>query len=268
MKFENTKVSGFEAALRGMRNPKNSWSLSDSEFGLCFCDDYDFKLSYWRDKVGSMLDRDAGIITVGNKGNIFEYAFIGPKDLKLAQSLISAGTEHRKFLRQIFVSVDVTAPLYWYKEFDTYKISTVANSTSTMHKLLSKPITKECFEIGDFNDSLRMIDDINIGMRIDLFIDDLEQLRQQAIYFQEESKKADNPDAKAHYQSLSKKYWKELVRWLPESWLQTRTWTANYETLRSMYNQRKAHKLVEWSSDFCSWIKTLPYAEEFIIYNN
>ena len=118
-----------------------------------------------------------------------------------------------------------------------------------MHKLASTPITKECFEIGDYEPSLRLIDDVDIGLRVNCFIDDLEQLRQKYL------------------ETKDKKYWKELIRWLPNGWLQTRTWTGNYETLRNMYGQRKYHKLTEWSQDFCNWIKTLPYAKELILFN-
>ena len=126
MKFEHTQVFNFEGALRGMRNPKNSWDKSDSYYQL------------------SCVDVPTNYI-------------IGEKDMKLAQQLIKAGSEHRKFLRQIFVSVDITAPLYWYKEFDTYKVGTTANSTSTMHKITSKEITLDCFEIGDYSPSLILI---------------------------------------------------------------------------------------------------------------
>ena len=138
---------------------------------------------------------------------------------------------------------------------DTYKVGTVANSTSTMHKMASKPITKDCFEIDDYNFGLGLIDDVNIGLRVDCFLDDLEQLRQ------------------LYLQTNDKRYWKELVRWLPESWLQTRTVTMNYENLFAMCSkgQRRYHKLNEWSGqdnpnliNFISWARELPYAQEFI----
>ena len=128
---------------------------------------------------------------------------------------------------------------------DTYKVSTVADSTSTMHKVASKPITLECFETGDYNFNLPLIDDVNIGLRVDCFIDDLEQLRQKYL------------------ETKDNKYWKELIRWLPESWLQTRTWTANYAVLRNIYSQRRNHKLIEWHI-FCDLIKSLPYARELV----
>lgn len=230
MKFENTQVFNFEGALRGMRNPMNSWDKADSSF------DHDF----------------------------FD---VGKNDLSLAQKLIKSGEEHRKFMRQIFVSVDITAPLYWWKEFDTYKVGTVANSTSTMHKLTSQPITLDCFEIDDYKDDLLIqapvgskdIDEnvdyicyASDGMALDI-IDYLEALRQ------------------AYLKTKNKEYWKELVRWLPESWLQTRTITMNYENVFNMIKQRNNHKLNEWSgkdnpdlSNFISWAKTLPYANELL----
>jgi hypothetical protein len=164
-------------------------------------------------------------------------------------------------MRQIFVSVDITAPLYWWKEFDTYKIGTVANSTSTMHKLTDKPITIDCFETDCNHSDLKLIDDITLGVRTESFINDLEQLRQKYLMLKDE----DPIEAK--------KYWKELVRWLPESWLQTRTVTMNYENLLAICSkgQRRFHKLAEWSGDgdypapsFIRFARTLPYAQELI----
>lgn len=179
---------------------------------------------------------------------------IGENDMELAKSLIKAGSEHRKFLRQIFVSVDITAPLFFWKEMDTYKIGTTANSTSSMHKLASTPITIDCFEMGDFDDLL------DTGIPIDhneffnyTLIPYLERLRQYYVA------------------THDKKVWKELIRTLPESWLQTRTITMNYENILNMYHQRKNHRLNEWSGidypdkpNFVSWVRTLPYAKEFI----
>lgn len=265
MKFEKTEVMNFEGAFRGLRNPLESWAKSDSSFGIgtvndtedwdiahLYCvkdnisvedgDHYDQEV----DKYAAWLRRN-GIIRWGFNRCLFEYAYIGPNDLNLAQRMIKAGTSDRKFMRQIFVSVDITAPLYWYKEFDTYKVGTVANSTSTMHKIASTPITKDCFEIDDYNPDLNLIDDVNIGLRTQCFIDDLEQLRQKYL------------------QTKDKRYWKELIRWLPEGWLQTRTITLNYEILRNIYFQRRYHKLSEWHQ-FCEWIESLPYAKELITY--
>ena len=218
MKFQNTEVWGFEHAIRGMRNPKNSWNKSDSH-------------SYWN-------------------YDTFEKSYsIGPNDLKLAQTLINGGSEHRKFLRQIFISVDITAPLYWWKEMDTYKIGTTANSTSTMHKLTSKPITLDCFETDDFNTELEYYQGNTTEMLSEIIIEQLEFLRQKYL------------------ETKDKKYWKELVRWLPESWLQTRTWSANYEVLYNMVLQRGYHKLkTEWGNGFIHWCTSLPYAKDLIFY--
>ena len=169
MKFENTEVWGFEHSLRGMRNPLNSHIKSDSYY-----------------------DNDNYVI--------------GENDFGLAQRLIKAGNEHRKFMRQIFVSVDITAPLYWWKEFDTYKVGTVANSTSTMHKLATTPITLDCFEIDDYDRNLSLADnpeDDNELNHISAFEEDvimvLENLRQKYL------------------ETKDKRYWKELIRFLPES---------------------------------------------------
>jgi hypothetical protein len=146
-------------------------------------------------------------------------------------------------LRQIFVSVDITAPLFYWKEFDTYKVATVSNSCSTMHKLASTPITLDCFEIDDLNkQAAHWANRFNPNDIIEY----CEMLRQKYL---------DTKDLA---------YWKELIRWLPESWLQKRTITLNYENLRNMYHQRKNHKLTEWHS-FCHWVETLPYAKELII---
>lgn len=257
MKFENTQIWGFEHALRGMRNAKESWNRSDSSKIYC---DGDWRVS---DPSKQKYFTDFGV----------NYN-IGEKDMELAQRLIHAGSEHRKFMRQIFVSVDITAPLYWFKEFDTYKVGTVANSTSTMHKIASKPITLDCFEIDDYDSSLNLIDPINVGVRVECFIDDLEQLRQMHLYYSEKSKQKDiTNEERKNFQKIAKKYWKELIRWLPESWLQTRTVTMTYENLFAMCSkgQRRFHKLNEWSgvdnsllTNFITWARTLPYAQEFI----
>jgi len=162
--------------------------------------------------------------------------------------MIKAGSSDRKFLRQIFVSVDITAPIYWWKQFDQYKINITSNSTSTMHKIASTPITRDCFELDDNNLNLKLIDDVRLEDRIDDFINDLEQLRQLYV------------------QTKDKRYWKELIRWLPEGWLQTRTVTMNYENLQNIYSQRKNHRLSEWHS-FCKWIETLPYSYELITFD-
>lgn len=221
MKFENTDVWGFEHALRGMRNPKNSWSRNDS----------------------------------GIKPNTGRFE-IGNNDLSLAMDLIKAGPEHRKFLRQIFVSVDITAPLYWWKEFDTYKIGTVANSCSTMHKLASAPITKECFEMGDFE---RFEFDISVsedGNFAEIY--NSEYVWDHTVHILEALRRK-------YVETKDKKYWKELVRILPESWLQKRTVTMNYENVLNMMRQREHHKLTEWRVDFMEWAKNLPHMTELTL---
>lgn len=279
MKFENTQVMNFEAALRGMRNPKESWHLSDSAFGIATEEDcekdweiaehwvkdsfdintreYDIEL----EKIDMWLIRN-GVLR--NENGCIEYAFIGPKDMKLAKGLIKGGSEHRKFMRQIFVSVDITAPLYWWKEFDTYKVGTVANSTSTMHKMASKPITRELFETDDAVDFNAFVPGF-IGEE-GLSADDCESLIIRFIDFLEGLRLA-------YLETKDERYWKELIRWLPESWLQTRTVTMNYENLLAMCSkgQRRFHKLNEWSGihtsvadSFIQWARTLPYAADLI----
>lgn len=213
MNFTNTEVWGFEHAIRGMRNPFESWSKSDSLFFS------DIKCP----------------------------PEIGQNDLKRMQELIKAGPEHRKFMRQIFVSIDITAPMYFWSEFDTYKVGTVANSTSKMHKITSKPITLDCFEIDDMK-----------SFEEKGFMQDIETCEG---YRQE------------YLRTKRKEYWKALIRKLPDSWLQTRTVTLNYENLLAICSksQRRYHKLNEWSgidddslNNFISWARTLPYAKELI----
>lgn len=281
MRFENTTVMNFEGALRGMRNPLNSWAKSDSEFGI-YCEHEDSISEDVYDVANAWAEyelQNATFATEEDYNNEFDkisdarYTWlweqgaaligtdhhyildlIGPNDMDLCRRLINGGPEHRKFLRQIFVSVDITAPLYWFKEFDTYRIGVTENSTSTMHKLASTPITLECFETDDYDDSIEIpyfeadgnLLDMPIGAIFSDFINDLEALRQKYL------------------ETKDKRYWKELVRWLPNGWLQTRTVTMNYENLRSMAHQRMGHKLSEWHS-FLEWVNTLPYAKELII---
>jgi hypothetical protein len=267
MKFENIDVMNFGNALRGMRNPKNSWHLSDSAFGITHLDN----LSDIAEEVAQswvaaddimqdsemydvMLDKYTDILLENGVLHVDDeyctYAFIGPKDMRLAKALIRGGSEHRKFLRQIMVSVDITAPLYWWKEFDTYKVGTVANSTSTMHKLAETPITLDCFEIDDYDSSV-----FTNPEEIDYFIQFLEGLRIKFLATKDQ------------------RYWKELIRWLPNGWLQKRTVTMNYENLLAMCSpgQRRFHKLNEWSgkdepalANFISFARKLPYAPDFI----
>ena len=201
IKLENTSVMNFENAIRGARNPMNSW-----------------------DKLDSSFDANGNFV-------------FGPNDLSLGRKLCKAGSDHRKFVRQIFISVDITAPIYWWKEFDTYKVGTVANSTSTMHKIHSKP-----FELSDFSTD-KMVDSAKDCMNEFLVV--LEKLRQDFI-----SDKASNKDA-----------WYSIIQLLPESYNQKRTVTLNYENAISMYYSRINHKLSEWHV-FCDWILDLPYFKE------
>ena len=247
MKFENVRVYNFERALYGMRHPKESYHLSDSHF----------------ESIEEYLSHE--------KEDPVRRYIIGEKDMKLAQTLIRSGNEHRKFMRQIFVSVDITAPLYWWKEFDTYKVGTVANSTSTMHKIQSKPITIECFEIDDYEPSL-------IFSEVDTFIgsNDGESLKHYEIPVKKrvESIISFLEDLRLKYlETKDKRFWKELIRWTSSGWLQTRTVTLNYENLFAMCSrgQRRFHKLNEWSGiddytldNFIKFARTLPYAQELI----
>lgn len=261
MNFDNTQVMNFEGAFRGLRNPLESWKKTDSCFGLRVLNYSDRKSEFfmivqdWTKQDGyepedekyeeHFLERENwlsnnGFLRLNPIQGIAVVAYLGPKDMNLAQRMIRAGSSDRKFMRQIMVSVDITGPLYFWKQMDTYKIGTVANSTSTMHKLSSTPITKKCFEMDDFYDYM--------SKYWDQLINDLEYLRNK------------------YNETKDQRYWKELIRLLPESWLQTRTVTLNYENLRNIYSQRKNHRLSEWHQ-FCDWIKTLPYAKELILYN-
>ena len=218
MKFENTEVLNFEGAIRGMRNPMESWNKSDSDFYNIQDDD------------------------VYN-------AVIGEKDLHLMQNLIRAGTSDSKFMRQIFVCVDITASQVWWSQFDTYKVGTVGNSTSKMHKLASTKITQDRFEVKNYkwSEEKPVIGNIKIEEMREIIYSYIELIRQEYL------------------QSKNKMYWEALIELLPESWLQKRTITMNYENIRNMYFQRRNHKLTEWSVDFVNWVKSLPYAEELIM---
>ena len=241
MRFENTRVYNFENALRGMRNPMNSWDKIDSVY-------------YHGSRTNPIILVDKNF-TEYNDGE--DYICIGPNDMDLAKRLIKAGSVHRKFLRQIFVSVDITAGLHFLKEFDTYKVSTTANSTSTMHKLTSRSIRMADFEMDDYNFVQELNPDGERAIPVvwsDLLII-LDALRVKYL------------------QTKDKKYWKELIRLLPESYLQKRTWTCSYETLLGICakDSRRNHKLNEWSGkdnpelpNFIAWVRQLPYAHEFL----
>lgn len=206
LKIENLECFNLEGAFRGLRNPMNSWSKSDSEW------------SYQKK----------------------EY-IIGEKDLDLAKRMIKAGASDRKFLRQIMVCMDITAPLYWWKEIDQYKVATTTNSCSTMHKLATTPITKDCFSFdGSDIEGFEFKDAI-----VDGIISSCEKLRQ------------------AYSETKDKGYWRLLVQLLPNAWNQKRTYTCNYETLKNIVSQRRGHKLSEWR-EFIEQIESLPYYKELI----
>ena len=219
IKFENTEVLGWKHAVRGMRNPLNSWEKSDSYW------DYDFDVT------------PEGYTTIP-----YDITYkIGPNDLSLMKRLRNAGTDHRKFMRMLTVYVDILAPLYWWKEFDTYKVGTVANSCSTMHT-----IHKKEFDISDFSCE-HLIDETFTGEVIP------EVLLEATIKCLNENR--------AHYLSTKdKKYWWQMIQLLPTSYNQKRTVMLNYEVLANIYKSRKDHKLDEWHK-FCDWIKELPYSE-------
>lgn len=225
IKIENTEVMGWEAAIRGMRNPMNSWEKSDSIFvedGEC------------HDISGNSGPFNG---TVTDTETFFE---MGDNDLALMTRLRNAGTDHRKFMRMITVYIDILAPLYWWKEFDTYKIGTVANSCSTMHKIADKEFALEDFSCEHMNHtSLNVLKEIN---------DLLNKYREDYL----------NPEAGKI--GVKKDYWWQMIQLLPSSYNQRRTVMLNYEVLANIYKSRKGHKLDEWNS-FCDWIESLPYAE-------
>ena len=273
MQFDNTRTFNWEGAFHGMRAPLESWAKSDSMFGLAPMEStYDLEmLNTWRDKeypdgFNTEQERTAynaeKISWIDNNGilrcdnNCMEFAFLGPADLDLAQRLIKAGPEHRKFLRQIFVSAYISLPLSIWKQLDTYKIGTVTNSTSTMHKIQSKPLTRESFEIEQIpyeeQEEMEQRDGIYCAGELDDLFD-------ETIQTCEDLRRAFN-------QTKDKRYWRKLIELLPESYLQAREYTLNYEVLRSIVHQRKGHKLGEWQK-FIQWVHTLPYAGELIFYD-
>ena len=234
LKIENTDAVGWEAAIRGMRNPMNSWENSDS----IFVNDGEY-----HDICGNSGPFNG---TVTDTETFFE---IGEKDLDLMKRLRNAGTDHRKFMRMIAVYADITAPLYWWKEFDTYKVGTVANSCSTMHKIHDKEFTLEDFS----HEHLIFEDDVN-------YIDMIGWLQKQIDILNEwRLTYLDVKDSPTSAES-AKKYWWQMIQLLPSSYNQKRTVMLNYEVLANMYKSRKNHKLDEWK-DFCKWIEGLPYSE-------
>lgn len=234
IKIENTEVMGWEAAIRGMRNPMNSWEKSDSKT---------INMTLKKHELAP------GVETLDYEPCV-PYTSIGPNDLALMTRLHNSGTDHRKFMRMITVYLDITAPLYWWKEFDTYKVGTVANSCSTMHKIHAKEFTLEDFScehlITPAKAKLEKIVDILNGYR-DIYVnwDRQDDFIQRAFDYEK------------------KLVWWQLIQLLPSSYNQKRTVMLNYEVLANMYKSRKNHKLDEWH-DFCHWIETLPYSELII----
>ena len=214
LKVENTEVFGWEAAIRGMRNPMNSWHLSDSE---------------WTHfpELKEVAQTDG------------EYSFVlGEKDIKLMQNLSKAGSDHGKFLRYINVTVDITSSLYWFKEFDTYKVGTVANSCSTMHKIHAKEFTMDDFSCEHLDKEGRKL------------------LHQKISYL--------NRNREKFIETKDKQYWWNMIQSLPSSYNQKRTVQLNYQVLKTMYFARRNHKLDEWHT-LCEWMETLPYFKEICI---
>ena len=215
IKITNAEVFGWDAAIRGMRNPMNSWNKSDSFLCNVECDECP----------------ERGNHCQGH--NYLDYV-VGDNDLTLMKKLVKAGSDHAKFMRMINVTMDVTAPLYWWSEYDTYKVGTVANSCSKMHKIANREFT-----LGDF--STEHLDDVSL--------DTFNYIIAQLEY-----------DRRLYIKTKDKKYWWDMIQLLPSSYNQKRTVQLNYAVLRNMYHARRNHKLDEWR-DFCSWVETLPYAE-------
>lgn len=233
IKFENTEVMGWEAAIRGMRNPMNSWEKSDS------------KVCEFPEKVPPCWQE------CNHKGSGF---CIGPNDMDLMMRLAKAGSEHAKYRRMIVVYVDITAPLYCWKEFDTYKVGTVANSCSTMHKIAAKEFTMDDFSCEHMYQET-----------YDLFrltVDHLNKVRD--IYLHGGVLRVG--EAPAWFEPKDKEIWWQMIQLLPNSYNQKRTIMLNFEVLSNIYGQRKNHKLDEWN-EFCNWIETLPYSEIITLEN-
>lgn len=264
IKFENTQVMGWEAAIRGMRNPKNSWEKSDTEWHTHFGDDR--------------------ILTTDRKFMLDRELIIGPNDLDLMRRLAAGGPVHAKYRRMITVYVDITAPLYWWKEFDTYKVGTVANSCSTMHKIADKEFTLEDFSYEHLMDDnalfihnkgdFRCINNLQFLMWT---IDFLNENRRLYLETSDKLKKAQesyivvalDAEEKAlkirELQKMKKTYWWQMIQLLPSSYNQKRTVMMNYEVLANIYKSRKYHKMDEWAIGFMNFIKTLPYYEIIVM---
>lgn len=225
LKISNFEVLGWEHAIRGMRNPMNSWEKSDSEVSVCECE-------HWPHDIKK------------------SFACLGSNDHDLMMQLRKAGTDHRKFMRMIVVYVDITAPLYWWKEFDTYKIGTVANSCSTMHKIASKEFTLEDFSC----------EHLSIRQSVDILKETIDALNVfRNVYLNGGLLKYETGEF-ATFQPKDKEVWWQMIQLLPSSYNQRRTVMLNYEVLANIYKSRRNHKLDEWHT-FCDWIEELPYSE-------
>ena len=239
LKIESTEIIGWNAAIRGMRNPMNSWEKSDSQT----CTNCN----------GCLPGQECERYKNGT--------FIGPNDLDLMTRLRNAGTDHRKFMRMITVYLDITAPLYWWKEFDTYKVGTVANSCSTMHKIHEKEFTLDDFscehlfkedDVGGMYYSATAEEEFTSMDVLKVVIEALNTYRKTYI--------AVKADTVSDYDHTSKEYWWQMIQLLPSSYNQKRTVMLNYEVLANIYKSRRSHKLDEWHI-FCDWIERLPYSE-------
>lgn len=235
IKIENVETCGWEAAIRGMRNPKNSWAKSDSHKCPCADCDGDCPMVMNGDEPAKDCEPE-------------KYRFcVGENDFKLMQALANSGPDDGKFLRMIHVQLDVTAPLYWWKEADQYKVGTVTDSCSTMHKIHAKE-----FELDDFSHE-HIINSVCMGAQeIEVRISPMQALLTTIECL--------NSYRELYLETRDKKYWWQLIQLLPSSYNQRRTWDLNYAVLRNIYHARKNHKLGEWR-ELCAWIKTLPYSE-------
>ena len=249
IKIEHTEVFGWEAAIRGMRNPMNSWDKSDSIFTCSKCEG----CYYENEATVEVEETEESIDTVSWCNHTC--LKLGENDLKVMKSLSKAGDDHGKFLRMINVTVDITAPLYWWKEFDTYKVGTVANSCSTMHKIHAKE-----FELDDFSH-----EHLTKGAITDVLepiVSVLNHAREAYINYEEFTEK--DPDGWEDGITCKKDLWWQMIQMLPSSYNQRRTVQLNYQVLKNMYFARRHHKLDEWH-DFCAWCESLPYFKELCI---
>lgn len=238
IQIENDEVYGWEAAIRGMRNPMNSWDKSDSDF-----------CNTWYDEE---CPKNCVHHCVCNENTA--HLIVGKNDLARMKKLVKAGTDHRKFLRMINVTVDITAPLYWWKQFDTYKVGTVRDSCSTMHKITAKEFTIDDFSHEHLETTGNTHAKLSVG-EYDTLLHPYSLLQITVAVL--------NSNRNMYLQTKDKKYWWQMIQLLPSSYNQRATVQLNYEVLLNMYHSRKTHKLDEWRT-FCEWIEKLPYMNEFI----